>query len=596
MSKRKWASLSLLEAIRPEYGWKTDYAVFGSYSADPIVLVAVLLALAGRDDDRGSGSAVDLADTIEELRRRVVFLVQKGRMSVPIKAQTVLKVLDNFVREVPCDESSESWHPKVALVRQSSEDQKQHCWRFWMGSRNLSRDRSWDVGFLLVGAVEKTGREVPGLIDAAKLLWNMEGLNQSDIKDRAKELRHVNWVYPPGCKVEEIMFLHPKTIDRQFMIEPKCLDSLLVVSPFLDGNIVKILGKWGSKTNRTLLSTHLALSRIAAQKENLLKKCFNKDNVLYMSECREDEILVVPGEEEAIEDKSEDAEEDHIGLHAKIILVSHKGHTTVWLGSPNATERAWKKNYEIVARLSLHKDLAKEIITFVKGANVFDARDLKPEPVLKEQDIIESAYKQVVSRWQVRQKDWTLYTDRPPHPDNPKVMLEVGTFSGDLVQWPRKTKILKLHRESPSIETEFVQVRISLKKANRVWLQKAPLDSPPGLTRDRNAVATILSPNVFLKWIKSILDDLPPGGETWDGQRNHTKRPSNPERYVPTMEDILKAWTRKPSILKMLDTRMKAYMRFVRASSGKSKDKEMLLLEDFEKMWKNIRSELCGEE
>ena len=131
MSKRKWASLSLLDAIRPEYGWKTDYAVFGSYSANPLVLVAVLLALAGCDDDRGSGSAVDLVDAIEELRGRVVFLIQKGRISVPIKAQTVLKVLDNFVREIDCDESFESWHPKVALVRQSSEDENQHCWRFW---------------------------------------------------------------------------------------------------------------------------------------------------------------------------------------------------------------------------------------------------------------------------------------------------------------------------------------------------------------------------------------------------------------------------------------------------------------------------------
>ncbi len=593
MSVRKWGAMPILDAFRPQMGWKTDYAVFGSYSANPIALMAVLLALSGRDDDRGSGTAVDLADTIEELRGRVSFLIQKGRINVPSKSQTVLKVLDRFVKEVDCDEAIESWHPKVALIRQTREEDQKHCWRFWMGSRNLTCNRSWDAGLLLVGVVEEKGKTITGLIEAAELLWNKAGLKKSDIKSRKKELGRVCWVHPPGCKVEDIQFLHPRTKGRGLPEEPRRIESLLVVSPFLDGGTVEELGKWNSpEKHRTLLSTHLTLSGIAKQKKNPLRH-FGKGEVLYMDASDEDENRGILSEE-ADEKKNENVALDDIGLHAKLILAYRNGQSTLWLGSPNATKRAWEKNYEIVARLSLNQELAEELKEFAKRAKVFVAEGLKPELIAHEEEVIETAYKQVVSRWQVRQKDWSLYSKAAPHPDNPQVLLEVGILGNDLVQWPRKTKVLKLRKGNPPIETEFVKVRLSFKKAERCWLQKAPLASPIGVERDRKAVATILTPRMFLNWIRAILDDIPPGGETWDRQENHSKGQFLPERCIPTLEDILKAWTRNPAILKVLDARMKAYMKYIRKSSNEAVD-EMRVLEDFEKVWRIVRSELHEE-
>jgi len=60
-------TLPLLEALRPPSGWRTDRAILSAYSAEPRVLVSLLLALAGRDDDSGSGSRVALARTLCEL-------------------------------------------------------------------------------------------------------------------------------------------------------------------------------------------------------------------------------------------------------------------------------------------------------------------------------------------------------------------------------------------------------------------------------------------------------------------------------------------------------------------------------------------------
>ena len=164
MTMRRWANLSYLDAIRPEPGWRTDYALLASYSADLVALAGALLALAGLDDDRGSGSKVDFANAVDRLANRVRLVVQAGRLAAPAKAPKILAVLARYVREVPRDEARASWHPKAVLVRQIAEDGGEARWRLWIGSRNLTRSLAWDVGLTLVGQVGGgAGRGIDGI-------------------------------------------------------------------------------------------------------------------------------------------------------------------------------------------------------------------------------------------------------------------------------------------------------------------------------------------------------------------------------------------------------------------------------------------------
>ena len=64
MTARRWPSVSYLDAIRPDYGWRTELGLLASYSADLVAVTAALLALAGVDDDRGSGGKVDFANAV----------------------------------------------------------------------------------------------------------------------------------------------------------------------------------------------------------------------------------------------------------------------------------------------------------------------------------------------------------------------------------------------------------------------------------------------------------------------------------------------------------------------------------------------------
>src|SRR5262249_55876995 len=139
VSERRWGNVSYLDALRPEPGWDTEFAFLATYSADLIALVAGLLALAGLDDGRGSGSKVDFIHALYRLKNRVRLVAQAGRLVAPAKTPKILAVLDRYVREASPDENSESWHPKVALAKLKSEDGGQTQWRLWLGSRNLTR-------------------------------------------------------------------------------------------------------------------------------------------------------------------------------------------------------------------------------------------------------------------------------------------------------------------------------------------------------------------------------------------------------------------------------------------------------------------------
>jgi len=77
---KHWRSFPFLQALRPEPGEVVDSAVLTTYSADLVVVAASLLALAGLDDDRGSGSKVDFANAFDRLNGQFRVLCQRGRV------------------------------------------------------------------------------------------------------------------------------------------------------------------------------------------------------------------------------------------------------------------------------------------------------------------------------------------------------------------------------------------------------------------------------------------------------------------------------------------------------------------------------------
>ena len=256
-------TLPLLEALRPPPGWRTDRAILSAYSAEPAVLVSLLLALAGRDDDSGSGSRVALARALDELRGRVAFVLQRGRIAAPNAAPRILALLDRFVREAPWDEvgvagaSGRSWHAKLALVRMVASDDGTAApqWRFWLGSRNFTRDSSWDIALSLetVEPGSSGGQMLVGIEQvAARLAEHAE--ETLSWQPLISELAQTRWNVPRGLTLRRVTLLLPEDADRGLPPSPPKVRRLLAVAPFLDGRTVRRLRSWSDQTC-TLLST-----------------------------------------------------------------------------------------------------------------------------------------------------------------------------------------------------------------------------------------------------------------------------------------------------------------------------------------------------
>ena len=600
MNRQDWARLSFLDALRPEPGWRTDFALLATYSVDLVALVAALLALAGLDDERGSGSKVDFANAIDALRDRVRLVAQSGRIVAPSRTPKVLGILDRFVREVAMNEAQGSWHPKAALVRLNADAGRAVQWRFWFGSRNLTRDLSWDVGLLLVGHEGAEGRAVPGVPELGRELADRGGLRIAQGRHVFEELRAVRWQMPPGCSVEELRLLLG---ERVLPDPPREVKKLLVISPFLDGGVVGEFGRWGDeRTRRTLVSTRAELGKLASQAGQPLERF---RDLLYL-EAPGVDVSATLGADDQDAPASEDEEPEAIGLHAKIVYAEYAGGRSLWIGSANATRRGWKgPNAEIVARLSVNGETASGLESFVEEmGRTVDVQMLSAPELDETEELLEAARRQVAGRWAVAQRiadgQPVLEAEAAPHPDDPEIALAVGLLGQPMVEWPRTERVLRLAAVPAGEVTEFVRCRLSLGASHVTWIQRAPMDPAPGDERDSDAIARFLDPRTFLLWIRSLLvgDPLTSGGGDWDAPASRESRPARPDGpvwWAPTIEEVLKAWARCPDSVADVDRKVRRYLDATGdATKGDGTEEERGAIAEFRSTWEVLRRGLIG--
>ena len=499
-------TLPLLEALRPPPGWRTDRAILSAYSAEPAVLVSLLLALAGRDDDSGSGSRVALARTLDELRGRVAFVLQRGRIAPPNAAPRVLALLDRFVREAPWDEgdtagaSGRSWHAKLALVRLVASDDRTAPpqWRFWLGSRNFTRDTSWDIALSLetVEPGSAGGQTLDGIEQvAARLAEHAD--ETARWQPLVSELAQTQWNVPRGLTLRRIVLMLPDDTDRGLPPSPPKVHRLLAVAPFLDGGTVRRLRSWTNQT-RTLLSTTPELGRLSSQRAKPLKGF---------------ELLTLPGtpeENEAPPDEDSaplDASLDTRGLHAKLLWAEHAAGATLWLGSPNLTQRAWTRNAEAFAEIGVR------LRGGAQAAKSPSRRARRPSGTWHGRSIRKTSKTKcrrtmIGKRWRPRaarslrgcapvsdmmrtKPRSSRRLERPPHPEDPRIFLIVGRLGGTMVRWDRDAIAVAIPKTNASADADLISVRVSLNDQSLSWTQLAPFDPPLPATRDSDDPARI---------------------------------------------------------------------------------------------------------
>lgn len=593
-----WPQLSLLDVLRPAPGWHTTDAVLSTYSLDLVVMVSALLALTGRDNLEGSGSKVGLASAIDHFRpssgRRLSVLVQSGRISTPRTTSTVLALLDRFVKEVKRDQRTASWHAKAALVRfetsAADSETKAVEWRLWIGSRNLSRDMSWDSGLVLTSTKDKSGTAIDGLHGLAHALFTEAEWPKGHRNALLKELEKMQWHTPRGIQINAITWLDGSQPWRPTL--PKNPDAVTVITPFFDRPALNQLAQFVGDAEKRLLTTAPELDRRITNTHRDLQGW----EVLCLDSSEQAEVTIeepgIPDTDSTTDCADERGNDDELvplGLHAKIIAsrVSDRAH--LLLGSANVTQRAWKHNTEIVVELEGKSELWEGIDALLGQASyaLTETTADKTESPRERLDALRNALcnlnlsqrikgpslevsAEKALRLAFSDKEWVTWRELGAR-------LEIAPLaapSSEYVNWPVEQAHVDLPARDVSLagDTEFMQLRLVCtaetagisEPATITWMQRIPMVPELDQSRDKRILAGYLSPHQFLNWIHGMLEGYETDQEPWDrpsrgrnSSTSHQNRVSAVE--IPTIESLLKAWQRDHNSLHEVAATLERY-------------------------------------
>ncbi len=593
--------LAILDRLRPPPGWRTSHAVISAYSAHTSVIGAVLLALAGEDED--SGNRVAFARAVHALRKNVHFLFQSGRLTCPSRKSSAVGLLDRFLIPVEEDESApegRSWHAKFALVRQQPVDAEGERWVFLNSSRNLTRDVSWDLGLAL------ETHEQPGAADAALVpgIGTLaDSLGQAFprlqyLHAASAALKKARWKLPSGIAVESIQLQMPGT--GSGLPKPAVPPArILAVSPFVDHAALSALQGWREDRKATLLTTRAALDKLFPDGRP-------PHEGLHLSTLPGPD-LTEPVEGTAAADDDASLPLDQIGLHAKILLAESADGFDLWTGSANLTDRAWTRNAECNVHLRASKpyevaagNLLGGLEAFLQLAETVVASQLGREPAKDSaEERLARARSQVSAALaratQQAQGDLAqVSTPELPHPRELEFTLQVAPLDGEFTDWPRGRHQVTI---AAGVRSDCLRIRLGLEDAQADWVQVIRWDPALDETRDEAVLSEYLGPRQMLSWVHQILhgysnnDD----GGPWDGQRGPERRRRGARLAgVPSIEQALRTWIKGDAArLGEVDRILRVWQSGAPRRTGRteaSADEDFL--QEFSRSWNGLKIHL----
>jgi hypothetical protein len=596
-----WSGQPYLDEMRPGRLETVKLALFATYSVDLSAVAAVLLALIGRNNDKGSGTAVDFADAIDKLRDRVKIIIQRGRIARPIALPRIAGILDQFIVEQPYDERERSWHPKIALVAYTG-PKGETRWKLWIGSRNLTRSQDLDAGVLLDGSEKRAkGRvRLPGVGALGGTL--ARSASREDADDISKQLETIWWDAPDGFRLRGLL----NGLDQgvPLPVEPPsgAINGITVISPFLSSDFLKRAGKWGPAESRTLISSMPALADIASLSRTSLTG-FSKILAYAAPDVLADEsTLALPGGNEPVAE--DDVEPAPLALHAKIFCF-HSGEKTILrVGSANATERAWSgRNSEIMVELEAGEAFSSGLAFLVGKATPVTIEELAAADLgsVSAADALEESRKVLMASWDpVLRRDgecFSIDARAVPSLAYPDHVLHAGPANGDLLTWPTDAVRLGLGPIPLSLQSAFIQVRISSPDGDLRWMQRVTVDPPLEEQRDLAALASHMGLRAFHDWMRAMLDGdaLPVGGGAWDddaGSRGNRSQGLGYDRL--TLEDILTAWARDRKAFGRVDRHFAPYVDALLAHGENLSETERADLNELAQIWAIARTQLAS--
>jgi hypothetical protein len=349
---------TLVNALRPPDGYRATDLIACTYTLDLRALLQPPLAFSLADHHaelrRGNGAPTEsiplLLHSLREHAEHMIVFHQAGSIK-PFSGETrLLGYLEGSVIAVNAPDPSGLFHPKLWVIRfapnsDSSEKDARVLYRVLVPSRNITFDSAWDLLVSLEGEFQahrsnsvKASKPLADFVARLPELAcvSLPKARLARVMQIADELRRVEFDRHDDWTALEFA---AHGLGGSSPILKERADSMLVVAPFADANLLEALFD-GHQFPATLVTRDPILRELGPslfEKYPSLQPMILKDGA-------------VPEEFEA--EAAEATRPQLRDLHAKAFVFNQGWDAKVWLGSANATGAAFHRNVEFMVGLS----------------------------------------------------------------------------------------------------------------------------------------------------------------------------------------------------------------------------------------------------
>jgi hypothetical protein len=514
------------DSLQPPPGYVFDAAVATTFSLDFETALAAPVSLAlfaaeNRDDILSHPLA--LLEGAERIAGRLVVFADAGHLHAQSRPHSRLcSLLERIIVEVAAPRGG-AFHPKMwALRYRPTRAEDPTLLRLLVLSRNLTRDRSWDISLRLDG--ELTRRPDAKNRPLFDLLTRLPDLAVAGISDEARTLtadiaedvRHAKWTMPD--RFDDVAFAL-NGFGGKIWQPPACA-RLGVISPFCDTDALDLLAGLPTAEKPIIISRPDQLACV----DSATLDAFERVSVLDEMAASEDGEEVSPS---ALQ-----------GLHAKAFIAEIGWDTILTIGSGNATRPALLSGNNVELFASLQGKRSKvgsvEQIMGEKGfgrlARAFVPSELDPvDPAVVTAEARLDEARRALCRGRLRLRcERTDSDDADEHlwrvwltPLEPLPLKGIGSLS----VWPitrgdgHACDVLAALRSSASIDlgampivdlTRFLAFRLTDEndKASALFSTSLIMD---GLPAERHAAIlrwVINSRDAFFRYLRLLLSEL----------------------------------------------------------------------------------------
>ncbi|QHD86034.1 hypothetical protein GR168_12070 [Gordonia sp. JH63] len=572
---------TLLKQLLPPPGFSFDHLVATTFTLDLESALLPCLALAGS----AKVESADSVETIAAIRAsiaRIDIFHQTGQVVVPRDRARLFSLLENSIHGIT--RTRGLFHPKIWLGVYTNGDGERLV-RLIVLSRNLTKDRSWDVALNLDGWIttrpDATNKPVAELLRylATAAPVSLKAARQNRLMELAEAVRYAEWDFPPD--VTDLGF-HVFGLPSRPQPKPDFSGyKHLLVSPFLQDDGIERLAAT-SKDSLSVVSRQESLDGLTAGWADWI------DHPFVLSPT-----AGIPADDE----ESATGTTLFTGLHAKLYAIERARRAHLFIGSANATRAAFEDNVEILVELTGRtKTYGVDALLGTDGfGSILEAAEISPgadnedDPQVALESFLRSVAAVALTAHLSLDDDYRARldissTDPWPHnPDVAKASMSLLTDASTATTVSTGAQVSVAYSDLHLKDvTAFVVLAVEDAQGRRsATVVKADLIGDVGSRLDEIITHEISSPEAFRRLLSLLLAFGSPAGDGTDiddASSGQSGRWTQLEQGL--FEQMLKASVARREILDQLSG--------VVTSIIAKGDPHQVLPEGFEHLWSSI--------